>query len=305
MHHTTTQPHTNMVLGTRKEPPCAESPTVKKKRVGQSRNEPKSTREDEADILELSKNQCRVIPWMFYLLDDKTQVDIMPSVSEIPNRDGPMTDALLSAYSKLLITPLPKNKGKASRGVLVKISNSMHVYSTCVAFGNHKLVRGHLDKFAAKDSVCTCDKTGLHWVYIVGARQGIGRVSLGQRRYLNLGSVCIEFLDSKSLGVNTSLDRSLNAAIRKNLEKKKEQRRKKAKERRARRKKLWQNQPISDGQRPWVGNILDIVSVKEACEACKIPVVQENKWEFIKTMTKGQASNIIGLWGHLTRKNRF
>ena len=72
------------------------------------------------------------------------------------------------------------------------LSDSLHVYSVDVHFGNKYLIKGFLDCPNAKESVCTCGKQHLHRVFIVGARRSVMR-DMGHTRYLNLGSVCITF----------------------------------------------------------------------------------------------------------------
>ena len=132
-----------------------------------------------------------------------------------------MTNDLLKSYSERLITPVEEkigNKsyfGRANFDQMHMLSDSLHVYSVDVHFGNKYLIKGFLDCPNAKESVCTCGKQHLHRVFIVGARRSVMR-DMGHTRYLNLGSVCITFLDSKNLGRRSShLDESLRDAQKK------------------------------------------------------------------------------------------
>jgi len=110
-----------------------------------------------------------------------------------------------------------KIKGMANIDQMRMLSDSLHVYSVDVHFGNaYILGNGFLDCPGAEHSVCTCGQQHLHYVFIVGARRSVMRSSHKSKRYLNLGSVCITFLDSKNLGTSRShLDKSLREAQRK------------------------------------------------------------------------------------------
>lgn len=178
----------------------------------------------------LTKNQCEVVPYMFHLLSDERQQQIAPDSANIPrmSRNGPLTSALLNTYKRILLTPVntvinkQKIKGMANIDQMRMLSDSLHVYSVDVHFGNAYILGGFLDCPGAEHSVCTCGQQHLHYVFIVGARRSVMRSSHKSKRYLNLGSVCITFLDSKNLGTSRShLDKSLREAQTKHRQMKK------------------------------------------------------------------------------------
>ena len=170
----------------------------------------------------LTRNQCKTLPYLFGLLSNERQQQIAPAAINIQGRDGPFTERLLDEYRSLLINPgYEKGEGFANIDQLRMISDSLHVHSTSIYFGQSYIVAGYLDCPHEEHSECACDQKHLRYVFIVGARGKHSRASRGNKKYLNLGSTCIEYLQSRNLGMGSSnLDSSLKEALREHSQKK-------------------------------------------------------------------------------------